>query len=419
MLPRLVSLILVTVFVTFVLAVPTRQTSRIQKRSFKVLRKRNEEFKGYHGPTQLLKAYQKFGMTVPEGLHLSVSHRHRKGVANTTQPSSPQESGTGSVTATPVEPNDLEYIAPVTIGGQSIDMNFDTGSSDLWVFNTQLDAQTSQGHTLYDPSKSANFQLLQGASFDISYGDGSGAAGNVGTDTVDIGGAIVTGQAIELATNISSSFVQDTNSNGLVGLAFSQINTVKPQQQRTFFDNAMPTLAQPLFTADLRADAVGAYEFGKIDTTKFTGDLAWAEVDPSNGFWEFSSSKFSVGNGKALSAIGGTAIADTGTTLMLVDPAVVNAYYSQVAGAVNDQQVGGITFPCDADLPDLNVDVGGVYTATIQGSLLNFAQVDRNTCFGGLQPTTGGLQIYGDIFFKSQFVVFNGGNNTLGVAPHA
>lgn len=40
-------------------------------------------------------------------------------------------------------------------------------------------------------------------------------------------------------------------------------------------------------------------------------------------------------------------------------------------------------------------------------------------CFGGLQATTqGGLGVYGDIFFKSQFVAFNIGNNTLGLAPH-
>jgi hypothetical protein len=40
-------------------------------------------------------------------------------------------------------------------------------------------------------------------------------------------------------------------------------------------------------------------------------------------------------------------------------------------------------------------------------------------CFGGLQAgQSGGLQVYGDIFFKSNFVVFNGGNNTLGFAEH-
>jgi hypothetical protein len=262
-----------------------------------------------------------------------------------------------------------------------MNMDFDSGSSDLWVFNTQLAAASQTGHTNFNPSNSTSFKLLQGASFSISYGDGSGAAGNVGTDTVNIGGATVTSQAIELATAVSTSFVQDTQSNGLVGLAFSKLNTVKPTQQKTFFDNAMPSLAQPVFTADLRNAAAGAYTFGAIDSTKFNGPLNWAAVNTTNGFWQFSSTKFQVGNGSAMAVVGGQAIADTGTTLMLANAAVVNAYYSQVTGAVNNQTVGGVTFPCNAQLPDLKVDIGGSYMAVVRGDDINFAPVDAaKTC---------------------------------------
>ena len=80
-----------------------------------------------------------------------------------------------------------------------------------------------------------------------------------------------------------------------------------------------------------------------------------------------------------MSLAGGQAIADTGTTLMLVDPSIVNAYYSQVTGAVNNATVGGVVFPCSSTLPDLMVDVGGNFMATVRGNDINFAPVDAGS----------------------------------------
>jgi aspergillopepsin I len=41
-------------------------------------------------------------------------------------------------------------------------------------------------------------------------------------------------------------------------------------------------------------------------------------------------------------------------------------------------------------------------------------------CFGAVKSNSGAnLQIYGDIFFKSQFVAFDNTGPSIGVAPHA
>lgn len=246
-----------------------------------------------------------------------------------------------------------------------------------WVFNTALPANQQGNHTLFDPQKSTTFKAMQGSTFNISYGDGSFAMGNVGMEQVDIGGATVAQQAVGLPNQVSQSFVQDGQSNGLVGLAFSQLNTIKPQQQKTFFANVAPALSQPVFTANLKAGTAGAYEFGTIDNTQFQGQLTNVPVNTVNGFWQVDSQMFAVGNSQPQAAAGGsgTAIADTGTSLMLVDNAVVNAYYSQVDQAQNAANVGGIVFPCNAQLPDLQVAVGPNYMAKIPGSGLKFANV--------------------------------------------
>jgi len=128
------------------------------------------------------------------------------------------------------------------------------------VFSTLTPASESTGHTVYNPSTSG--KLESGETWDISYGDGSGAAGTVYADKVVVGGVTATSQAVEAATSVSSEFTQDTANDGLLGLAFSSINTITPNQQTTFFDTVKSTLAQALFTADLKKGAPGAYDFG-------------------------------------------------------------------------------------------------------------------------------------------------------------
>jgi hypothetical protein len=144
-------------------------------------------------------------------------------------------------------------------------------------------------------------------------------------------------------------------------------------------------------------------------------------VNASSGFWAFQSEGFSVGNGQAQS-FPHQAIADTGTTLMLVPDQMVKAYYGQIRSAKNNATVGGFVFDCKEEVPSFTTSIGG-YQVVIPGSIIKFAPVDGDsfdtatTCFGGIQSGMGlNFAIYGDIFLKAAFTVFDGGNMRIGFA---
>ena len=350
------------------------------------------------GPAAVAAVYKKYGATAPADVLAAAA------------------ANDGTVTTTP-EQYDSEYLTPVSIGGQTLNLDFDTGSSDLWVFSSELPAASQSGHSIYNPTKSTTSRLLSGYTWAISYGDGSGASGNVYTDTVKVGATTVTSQAVELATSISAQFQQDIDNDGLLGLAFDTLNTVQPVKQKTFFSNAKASLSAPLFTVNLKKGAPGTYDFGYIDAAKHTGTITYVNVNTANGFWEFTSNGYAVGTG-AFTSTSIDAIADTGTTLLYLPTTVVYAYYAKVNGASYDSSQGGYTFPCSATLPSITLGIGS-YRAVVPGSYILYAPVSGSTCFGGIQRNTGiGFSIYGDIFLKSQFVVFNGASTPqLGFAP--
>ncbi|KAI2464022.1 secreted aspartic proteinase precursor [Annulohypoxylon bovei var. microspora] len=373
-------------------ATPTPPTTKVG--TFSVPQVNNTNFKA-HGPAQMARTYLKYGAKVPEGL------------AKTVADFKLARRSSGSVKTTP-EQYDTEYLTPVSIGtpAQKLNLDFDSGSSDLWVFSTLLSSSSVSGQTQYAPSKSTSAKKVSGATWQISYGDGSSSSGTVYTDTVTVGGVTYKSQAVEAASKVSSEFQSDTNNDGLLGLAFSSINTVEPKAQKTFFDNIASSLDTAAWTADLKYHTAGTYDFGVIDDSKYTGAITYTDVDNSQGFWSFSSTGYGIGTG-AFKSTSFDGIADTGTTLALLPDSIVTAYYKKVTGSKLDSTQGGYTFPCSTTPPDFVFGVEGA-KFTIPGEFINYAPVDDTTCFGGIQSDDGiGFSIFGDVALKAAFVVFD------------
>ncbi|KIM76739.1 hypothetical protein PILCRDRAFT_640972 [Piloderma croceum F 1598] len=321
--------------------------------------------------------------------------------------------------------NDLEYVVSVTIGtpGVTLNLDFDTGSSDLWVWSSELRSAQS-GHNIYNPENSSTAKTVKGATWNISYGDGSSASGNVFTDVVAIGAISIPNQAVELAEKLSSSFQQDNGSDGLLGLAWPSLNTVTPTQQATPVDNMinLNIISPALFTANLdRGDDNGFYTFGVIDAAKAgvsESDIFYTAVDNSQGFWMFPSTQ-AVVNGNPISLSGNTAIADTGTTLALMSDSVVSAIYDAIPGSKMDSTQGGFVYPEDATVPDVEIAVGD-NTFKINATDFSLGSAGAGMLFGGIQSRgSNGFDILGDVFLKSVYVVFDQGNTRIGVAQRS
>ena len=117
---------------------------------------------------------------------------------------------------------------------------------------------------------------------------------------------------------------------------------------------------------------------------------------------------------------GRTGISDTGTTLILMSDAAVEAYYAQVSSSSYSSSDGGYVFPCSATLPTLSFRIGSTAYATISASLMNFGTASGSNCYGSLQSVGSGTQnIYGDVFFNAYYGVFDASGPRFGFAKIA
>ncbi|CAO3676308.1 unnamed protein product [Rhizopus stolonifer] len=330
---------------------------------------------------------------------------------NVSSSSSSTES-TGSVPVTDYE-NDIEYYGKVTVGtpGVTLKLDFDTGSSDLW-FASTLCTNCGSSQTKYNPSSSSTY-AKDGRAWSISYGDGSSASGILGTDTVTLGGLKISKQTIELSKREASSF-QSGPSDGLLGLGFDSITTVSGV--KTPVDNLISQglISEPIFGVYLGKESNGGggeYIFGGYDSSKFSGSLTTVPVDSSNGWYEITVKSSAVGSSKVSSSF--SAILDTGTTLLILPNSVASAV-AKAYGA-SDNYDGTYTIDCNASLKPLVFTIGSS-TFEVPSDSLIFEQ-DGSTCYAAFGYGDYDFAIFGDVFLKNNYVVFNQEVPQVQIAP--
>ncbi|KAL1201748.1 Aspartic proteinase A2 [Cardamine amara subsp. amara] len=122
---------------------------------------------------------------------------------------------------------DWIYYGSIQIGtpGQTFDVVFDTGSSDLWVPGNGWKV-VRESVKIYDPKASRTYRP-NGKKVALKYGTGS-LTGILSFDTINVGGILVTGQPFTqgLATPPRDTF-QNVPFDGILGLGSPSATILK------------------------------------------------------------------------------------------------------------------------------------------------------------------------------------------------
>lgn len=320
-----------------------------------------------------------------------------------------------------------------------------TGSSDFWVFSSLLKPShlkmAREKHNIFDHAKSKTWNWparewgglanplrfkRKALGWDIEYGDGLyDAAGVIGYDGVELGNLKLPKQAVQLA-RFSQNFHHST-ADGILGLGFGHLNTVRPYPVSTPLETMITQMLLPeqLFTINLNTNHF--VSFGFVDEETRAGrEVHWVEVDSRQGFWSFSTCYASIGS-ERYSRLGGRAIADTASSVILTDPEITRAIYSQIEGAMYDVRQPGWCYPKASKVPKVSFSVGDDTSCMIliKEENMNHSSVSEGYVFGAIQENpayqNGGLQIdiFGMPFFREVYAIFDIEEERFGVTKQS
>ncbi|XP_046890410.1 gastricsin-like isoform X2 [Hypomesus transpacificus] len=317
---------------------------------------------------------------------------------------------------------DTTYYGAITIGTppQSFQVLFDTGSANLWVDSIYCNTQACNTHTKFNPQASSTYSA-NGQTFYLPYGAGS-LNGVFAYDTVNVGGIVINNQEIGLSTNEPGQNFVVAKFDGILGLSYP---TISAGRETPVMDNMM---SQRLLQADIFAFYMtgggqqgSELSFGGVDNTKYSGQIYWTPVT-SQTYWQIGVAGFGI-NGRETGwcSQGCQAIVDTGTS-MLTAPSSLMGGIMQSIGAQRDQY-GQYVVDCSqaSNLPTLSFTISGV-----SFPLPPSAYIQQNQeCVVAITPTylpsQNGqpLWIFGDVFLRSYYSVYDRAYNRVGFATAA
>ncbi|GAA5909327.1 uncharacterized protein JCM6883_005843 [Sporobolomyces salmoneus] len=322
--------------------------------------------------------------------------------------SAPPSKQSGSVALTSYSDNSI-WAGSLSIGApsQPFHINFDTGSSDLWVPSTKCTSAACAPHEKYDPSKSSTAKSVPDRKLSITYGDGSSTQGVVYTDTVTIGGMSINSQMFGVANALTSDFATDPY-DGLMGMAFSSISTMGAT---TVFESLTKQAKLVANQFSFYLASVGSRLYlGGLDSSMFKAGTTKYYPVTNAGYWLLDA-KVNV-EGTQVGSVGTfSAIIDTGTSVIVAPTADAAAFWAQVPNS-GVYGSGYYTYDC-ASPPQVSFSFGAGFAEqwAVSESSWNLGKVSSGSsrCVGAVVGADIGISgwVLGDAFLENVYSTFD------------
>lgn len=365
----------------------------------------------------------------------------------------------------------VSFAVDVELSGQSYQLTFDTGSSDLWVAQAGFLCVNAHGNVVAESR--CHFGKLFTGTFDegkvpnqhinIQYGSGEVVAGVLGYEDVTVAGVTVDHQEIGL---IREAFWDgDDVTSGILGFAYSTItdaykgnnlagyNPANLVPYTNFIGNVVKQgKIDPSFSIVLeRNGGQSQLALGGLPTTSFNHDFTTVPLE----IYEFSP-KLPIGathytyytievDGFVLNAntVGSSvhAIVDSGTTIAYL-PAAITEAFNRAFDPPATLKGGLWEVRCDATPPSFSVRIGGTDFVINSAELLPPQAISYDPKTGlcvcrvrvrhvsnrladvllkqitGIQSSKGIPPVLGGTFLKNVVAVFDIGAAEMRFAPH-
>ncbi|THH33413.1 hypothetical protein EUX98_g771 [Antrodiella citrinella] len=327
--------------------------------------------------------------------------------------------------------SDTSYFGSIEVGTplQAFDVILDSGSSDLWIANSDT---AGSGITLFDAQSSSTF-VSSNTPFSVQYASGS-ATGTLGSDIVSFAGFEIQSQTFGLVNGTSSGLLSSPVS-GLMGLAFTSLASSGATPFWEAITNTNGALSSPLmavqltrFNNDTHASTLepgGTFTLGATNSSLFTGNIDYQNI-PSGapGYWMQDITGLT-SQGTSITLPSGSsswAAIDTGTTGIGGPADVLENLYAAIPGSSKGtgQYEGYYIYPCSTDVNVAMTFGSSSNSWSISPADMQFQQIDTNNCVGAIFEISTGSNtpawIVGDSFLKNVYTVFRSSPASVGFA---